>query len=691
MVFEYLHLSTFFSALQNRQGALWLDSLQHGFVSTLPVVMLGVLALTVSQMLLWLAPQWHNSLAFNLTQSLELGVYGLMSVMLTLAVSHKLAGHYQKRFSLAFDPLQVALLAMMSLAAVLIMDHQQNGFAKMGIPSVAKGLLCAVFVTELFVFFFRFRPTRFTYLNDLVPSHLHQAIRSVWPALIAPLVFLLIYRMLFDAFGWAAAVMPWIMGEVDAEQGLSVWQSSKLILINQLSWFVGVHGSSIVEAYPEYLLPNRPDLVYSKQFVDVFAHIGGAGCTLGLVLALIVSRHRQHKRLGYYSLVPSLFNINELIIFGLPIIFNRYFLIPFLCVPILTSGLFRVAYELNWLSWQGDALIWSTPVVLGGYLATGQWQGALFQLVCVLVAFLAYQPFLVLYQKQQALEQSQAGQALLEELSTHKDMAPLLTDQTRLGRFARSLVQDLKQDLINDRFDVYYQPKVNDQQRVVGAEALFRWQHPQLGWVSPATLIPLAESHGLIHMLGQQVLTRSLRDLRLFHIAGMTQFKLAVNVSPLQLSHPRFIEQFQQRIERSGVDPKHVEIEITEGSEIELSDHVLSGLKKLSRSGISIAVDDFGMGYTSLRYLKSLPVNTLKIDGSIIKDVLVSLVVQDIVQSMTQLAKNMNVQVVAEWVETQDQFDKLVALGCDQLQGKIMSMPLPVNEFVRFCGLKGMS
>jgi len=507
---------------------------------------------------------------------------------------------------------------------------------------------------------------------------------------LAPLLFLFGYRLAADGLHFVTALLPWFMGEIDPQNGLTLWQSSKLILINQLSWFVGVHGSSILEAYPEFLLPDRTDLVYAKQFIELYAHIGGAGGTLGLVLALIVARHRQHRRLGFYSLVPALFNINELIIFGLPIIFNRYFLIPFLCVPMLTSGLARFVYEWQWLHWQGEAVVWSTPVGLGGFLATGQWQGALFQLMCVAISFAIYQPFLALFQKQQVLEGEKVGQALLDELANHKDMAPLVTEQTRLGRFARTLVEDLKQDILNDRFDVHYQPKVNARKRVVGAEALFRWQHPRLGWISPAILIPLAESHGLIHVLGQEVLTRALRDLRLFHIAGMNQFKLAVNVSPIQLSHPRFIEQFQQRIERSGVDPKQVEIEITEGSEIELSDYVLSGLKKLSDSGISIAVDDFGMGYTSLRYLKSLPVNTLKIDGSIIRDVLTSAVVQDIVHSMTQLANNMQVTVVAEWVETNDQFEKLVDLGCDQYQGKLMSMPLSVNEFVRYCGLKGM-
>ena len=671
--------------------SLWLVALQHGFIATLPVVIVGVMALTLSQMVIWFLPGMEHSALVHLSEAAEQAVYGLMAIILVLSVSAKLAKHYRQSLSLNFDPMLISLLAMVSLACIAFLDYGSDFTSHLGVPSVAKALFCAIVFTEIFVFIYRHRAARLSYLNHFLTTDLHVAIRSIWPAIMGVILFLLFYYLLAECFGLVGNWFPYFIGEVDASNGLTWWQSSKLILVNQLSWFVGVHGSSIVEVYPEILLPDLPDITYSKQFIDVFVHIGGAGGTLGLVLALMVSTKRSNKKLGQYAVVPSIFNINELIIFGLPIIFNRYMFIPFILVPILTSTLFRVCFELQWIQWQGGAEIWSTPVLLGGYLATGQWQGVVLQAVCIIVSFLCYRPFLKFYQQKQAKDEANQCKSMLEKLNSEVDIRHLYGSQTRLGRFSRALMSDLKEDLERDRFEIHYQPKVEQSGRVVGAEALFRWQHKRYGTIAPALAIKLAETSGDIHYLGERVIERTLRDIKQLEIAGIRQIKLAVNVSPIQLSNPQFVDYCLGKIQQFGIDPHMFEIEITEGQQIELTELVLEGLQTLSKSGISIAVDDFGMGYTSLRYLKSFPVNTLKIDGSIVKDVLSSVVVQEIISSMSTLAHSMNVQMVAEWVETADQLEKLHDLGCDHYQGQFISMPITLTEFVRFCAFNGLS
>lgn len=671
--------------------SLWLEALQHGFVVTLPVVIVGVMALTLSQMVVWFLPAMEHSALVHLSEAAEQAVYGLMAIILVLSVSAKLAKHYQQALSLNFDPMLISLLAMVCLACVAFLDYGSDFTSHLGVPPVAKALFCAIVFTEIFVFIYFHRASRLSYLNHFLTTDLHVAIRSVWPAFMSTIFFLLLYYLIAESLSLFGNWFPYLIGTVDSETGLSWWQSSKLILVNQLSWFVGVHGSSIVEAYPEILLPDFPDITYSKQFIDVFVHIGGAGGTLGLVLALMVSTKRSNKKLGQYAVVPSFFNINELIIFGLPIIFNRYMFIPFILVPILTSTLFRVCFELQWIQWQGGAEIWSTPVLLGGYLATGHWQGAVLQALCIVISFLCYRPFLNLYQRKQAQDEANECKSMLEQLNSEADFGQLYASQTRLGRFSRVLMSDLKEDLDQDQFEMYYQPKVEQTGRVVGAEALFRWNHKRYGEIEPALAIKLAETSGDIHYLGECVIGRTLRDIKQLEIAGIRQIKLAVNVSPIQLSNPQFVDYFLSKIQHFGIDPQMFEIEITEGQQIELTQLVLEGLQTLSKSGISIAVDDFGMGYTSLRYLKSFPVNTLKIDGSIVKDVLSSVIVQEIISSMSTLAHSMDVKMVAEWVETADQLEKLHDLGCDQYQGQCISMPITLTEFVRFCAFKGLS
>lgn len=670
--------------------SLWLNVLQHGFVATLPVVILGVFALTLSQMVVWFVPGLQSSALAQISEAGEQAVYGLMAVILVLSISAKLARHYQQKLSLNYDPMLVSLLAMVCLGCMVYLDYGNQFVSHLGVPSVAKALFCAIVFTEIFVFLYHNRASKFSYLNHFLATDLHVAIRSVWPALIAPILFLVLYYFLAESFSILGDWYPSFIGEVDPQTGLTWLQASKLILVNQLSWFVGVHGSSILEVYPEIILPHRPEITFSKQFIDVFVHIGGAGGTLGLVLALIVSCKRSNRKLGYYALAPSLFNINELIIFGLPIIFNRYMLIPFLLVPLMTATVFRVCFEMGWVQWQGGATIWSTPVLMGGYLATGQWQGAALQGFCILLSFSLYFPFLNFYQRKQAKDEALQCKVMLADLEAATNLSTVYASQTQQGRFSRILVADLKEDLHKGRFELHYQPKVDANYRVVGAEALFRWHHRRYGQISPTLAIKLAEISGDIHGLGERVIERSLGDLKQLKLAGIRDLKLAVNVSPIQLSHPNFVEFFLTKLKQVNVNPSAFEMEITEGQQIELTEAVLSSLQRLSNSGISIAVDDFGMGYTSLRYLKSFPVNTLKIDGSIVKDVLSSVVVQEIISSMSTLAHSMDVQMVAEWVETEDQLEKLQALGCDQYQGQLISMPITLNEFVGFCAYNGL-
>jgi EAL domain-containing protein (putative c-di-GMP-specific phosphodiesterase class I) len=161
-------------------------------------------------------------------------------------------------------------------------------------------------------------------------------------------------------------------------------------------------------------------------------------------------------------------------------------------------------------------------------------------------------------------------------------------------------------------------------------------------------------------------------------------------VSPCQFERSAFFNEIIKLVERSNIPPKLIELEITEGHKIDLDDRVLVGLQKLAKYGFNIAVDDFGMGYTSLRYLKSFPVHTLKIDGSIVRDVNNSKMVQEIIGSMGQLASSMGVNLVAEWVETDLQKMALHELGCDEFQGYLMSPPINLNDFTKYCAMKGV-
>lgn len=669
---------------------IWLQSIQLGFITTLPVVILGALALTVLQLLTWISPASGFEGIRNICEMLQQACYGLMALTLVLSISHRLAKYYQYTYQLNFDPLIVAVLSMLTLVAMVHQDYGNQMFNHLGVMAIAKGLFCSIIFTELYVYIFNKRIFNFSYLKESVGSSLQTAISSIWPAILAPIIVLTLYSFIADAISQFSYWFPVFIGEVDVEKGLSLWQTIKLLLVNQLSWFVGIHGSSIIEMHADILFLNDMSRVYSRQYINMFVHIGGAGCTFGLVLALFFSKVRSSRQLGRYAFLPSIFNINELLIFGLPIIFNRFLLFPFLFIPILTACLFRIAFELDWVQWSGEADTWSTPILIGGYLATGQWQGVALQFVFILLSAAIYHPFLVRYENYRDEEDHEKQLEMLNTLNNELDLTSIYESKSEIGRFSRLLLNDFKAAISKDELNLFYQPKVNAAGRVVGAEALLRWEHERFGFINPGVIVDLSELDGSIHDLGYWVIKRCLSDKLALNKAGLKGLKIALNISPCQFEKDNFFDELISLVERTSIPPSSLELEITEGKKINLDDRVLIGLQRLSMHGFTIAVDDFGMGYTSLRYLKSFPVNTLKIDGSIVKDVNSSKMVREIIGSMGKLAHSMGVTLVAEWVETDAQMYSLLELGCDEFQGYLMSPPIPLQEFTHYCGITGV-
>ncbi|GIZ53306.1 sensor domain-containing protein [Noviherbaspirillum aridicola] len=232
---------------------------------------------------------------------------------------------------------------------------------------------------------------------------------------------------------------------------------------------------------------------------------------------------------------------------------------------------------------------------------------------------------------------------------------------------------------------VWYQPRVDiAKQRIVGAEALLRWQHPERGLVPPNEFIPLAEEIGLIEELGTWVLKTACRQNRLWQASGLPPLKVSVNISPHQLAPESSISQaVQDTLRETGLDPKWLELEITESSLMQNVESTLTKLVEIRDAGVSISIDDFGTGYSSLSYLRHLPVDALKIDQSFIRDISASRDNAAIVSATIALAHTMDLKVVAEGVTTEDQVRFLQSHECDEVQGYILSPAVPPDDLSR--------
>ncbi|ACC70959.1 sensor domain-containing phosphodiesterase [Paraburkholderia phymatum] len=246
------------------------------------------------------------------------------------------------------------------------------------------------------------------------------------------------------------------------------------------------------------------------------------------------------------------------------------------------------------------------------------------------------------------------------------------------------LESDLYDGVRNGEFSLHFQPITSSQTRgVVGVEALIRWQHPVHGLVPPSMFIPLAESVGLINYLGNWVLKAACMQLIRWDTQGIRLQYVAVNVSPQQFRDPRFKESVREAIALTGIDPHRLVFEITESLLMHDPQHATTLLEELTGLGIRFAVDDFGTGYSSLAYLQRFPLAKLKIDRSFVENLLTSRNDQAIVSAVVGLAQTLDLELVAEGVETEAQRDLLTEMGCDHIQGWLVCKALPSEELAQ--------
>jgi diguanylate cyclase (GGDEF)-like protein/PAS domain S-box-containing protein len=255
---------------------------------------------------------------------------------------------------------------------------------------------------------------------------------------------------------------------------------------------------------------------------------------------------------------------------------------------------------------------------------------------------------------------------------------PELTDEA-VQRL--TLQAGLRQAIEKDELVLHYQPVLSlTTGRIVSMEALVRWQHPEKGLVMPGAFIDVAEKAGMMVSLGDWVLSRAARQARRWHDAGFTDLRIATNLSPSQFHERNLVTNLQRTLSETGLRPETLEIEITEGVAMEDAEVTVANLLALRDLNVGVSIDDFGTGYSSLSYLKRFPVTTLKIDRSFVTDVVTNSADAGIVRAVVAMAHGLKLNVIAEGVETKEQFAYLRESGCDALQGYWFSRPLAVDK-----------
>jgi EAL domain-containing protein (putative c-di-GMP-specific phosphodiesterase class I) len=277
----------------------------------------------------------------------------------------------------------------------------------------------------------------------------------------------------------------------------------------------------------------------------------------------------------------------------------------------------------------------------------------------------------------------QADIAMYQAKKSGRNTLRYFNQQMQASITARvALEGELRKALENQQFQLYYQIQVDSLHHPIGAEVLIRWKHPELGMVSPAQFIPLAEETGLILPIGLWVIETACAQLKVWQQDAFTRdLVLAVNVSARQFRQPDFVALVRDAVQRHAINPMRLKLELTEGMLLEDVEDTIKVMNILSEFGVQFSLDDFGTGYSSLQYLKRLPLDQLKIDQSFVRNILTDNSDKAIVRTIVAVAQSLGITVIAEGVESEEQRLLLLENSCTHYQGYLFSRPVPIEQF----------
>lgn len=459
------------------------------------------------------------------------------------------------------------------------------------------------------------------------------------------------------------------------------------VLLTQFFWFFGLHGGNVTNVVLEEYFLQDPSPILTQAFFYKFVLIGGCGSLLCmLVAAFICDRRAAQKKLCKMSILPLIFNSSEIMLYGFPVAFNIMYLIPFMFTPVVFALTSYAAMALGIVPCAVNDVAWTTPVFMSGYMATGSVAGVLLQAVNFALGVLIYLPFIKLDQKKNNKEMEETLEDVVQYIKDceHLGETPCLSNLTGpLGYIANMLIKDFEHDFTKgENVKIHYQLQVNYDGTIFGVEALLRWKNKRFGYIYPPLTIAIAQELDMLDDLSYLTVEQVSMDSERLGKAFETPICVSLNFNALQLDNPELVIRMEQALKRYDLNNIKLGVEITEQYELSNSIEMVNRLKRLKELGCDIIMDDFGVGHSSLINLQNNHYDLVKLDGALVRDVLTNKRSQDIIYSIMHMSHNMGFEVLAEYVETSAQKEKLKELGCEIYQGYLFSKALPIEQAI---------
>lgn len=585
---------------------------------------------------------------------------------------------------------------ILGISVYMVMNLSINdsfiSFTDIGVTGFFSAILISVIVTEIFIRLSNSQIS-FVHVNNDPDIEVPMAFSSIIPSIIIILGFAL-FRQILILLGIENGLndlMNYVLALPYKTTGPNIKTTITYILSTHFMWLFGIHGTNVLESvargFFENSLLSSLLCINTKTFLDVFVFMGGSGATLALIIALLLfSKNKANKTVFKYAIPNLILNINEPLIFGIPIVLNPVYAIPFISTPCVMFFTTLIALKTGIVPPIINEVAWSTPIIISGYAATGSVIGSVFQVLNLLIATLIYRPFVRISDKLVDIEFKSAYENLVK-IVTSNTLPPkqLLRRSDKAGSIARQLSNEMSTAMVRGEMFLQYQPIINVQEhRITDMEALLRWKHPKFGMINPMVTIAIAEENGFIDELGLWIFEAAIKQRSQWTQQGLDNFKISINISTKQLESPDLYRNMMNIIEKYELKGGDINIEITESQALVEDDITYNNIRNLSDFGIGIVMDDFGVGHSSLIYIRNMPITTLKIDGSLSRDIVNNDVSYNIVATIYDLCKLMDLNIVMEFVETEEQLDRIMGLGDFLIQGYLFSPPLNGDEIHKF-------
>ena len=653
--------------------------LRETFISLLPIVLvMNILVIFGEMNKLLKFFLVKRPFAFNTTE-----IYHLYFFLIPLFVNLSLSNLLAKEKSLdSIVTILISMVCFFRVSGFLSINDSTQLVSSNG--SILISILCTWTAIALLQYFSRI--SQFQLIRDRgnINPRLRDTLNLMLPALLTVFSFESIGQLL-------GFIIKVDINIIQIQQLTAIQELILYKLISLFTWCFGLHGEHSADGIFR-LINNIPSTqVYSiqlKAFHDLFMNIGGAGSTFIVPFLILFSRPiAPFKSIAQLSLIFSFFNINEILLFGLPILLNPLFVIPFFLAPFVNMAIALTAIHFGAFSISLNPIHWMLPPIYSAYIATnGSGWAVVTQLLCIITDGLIYFPFLVLASRQYyaplhllKLFGEDAYSFINEEIDRQQERLFIAKQKSAMNDMTAA--QKVLRQFQGGRFVLYFQPKVDASSlKLLGLEALLRFEDSR-GKIWPPTFLPILYQQGLSKVIDKKVVSMAFSQVLEWRQMGLQVPPIAINFDKDFLLDRKAIKEF---ISQANKDNICFYIEITEHTYTVEWKTLQSVIRELRSAGHRISIDDFGAGYSSLNSLLVLEADEIKLDRKLVLAYEIEAERGRILLSSTiQLCHDLGFIVVAEGVETSFQLELLQGYGVEVIQGYYVGKPMPSDEVCR--------